>query len=71
MKLIQTAFRDRVLAEEATWQAVVLIPKGGSNYNGIGIVEMVCKAVVVIINRCFTAYITYRDSPSRSNCFNS
>ena len=26
--LVQTAFRDGDLAEEATWQAVVLIPKG-------------------------------------------
>ena len=26
--LVQTVFRDRVLAEEATWQAVVLIFKG-------------------------------------------
>ena len=26
--LLQTAFREGELAEEATWQAVVLIPKG-------------------------------------------
>ena len=34
--LLQTAFMDRVLAEEATWQAVVLIPKGKKGYRGIG-----------------------------------
>ena len=28
VELVQTDFRDGVLAEEATWQAVVLIPKG-------------------------------------------
>ena len=28
VELIQTAFRDGVLAEEATWQVVVLISKG-------------------------------------------
>ena len=28
VELIQTAFREGELAEEATWQAVVLIPKG-------------------------------------------
>ena len=28
VELVQTAFRDGDLAEEATWQAVVLIPKG-------------------------------------------
>ena len=28
VELVQAAFRDGDLAEEATWQAVVLIPKG-------------------------------------------
>ena len=28
VELVQTEFRDGDLAEEATWQAVVLIPKG-------------------------------------------
>ena len=28
VELVQTAFRDGLLAKEATWQAVVLIPKG-------------------------------------------
>ena len=31
VELLQTAFRDRVLAEEMTCQAVVLIPKGGGD----------------------------------------
>ena len=31
MEMIQTAFRDGVLAEEATWQAMVLIPKVGGD----------------------------------------
>ena len=48
--------------EEATWQAVVLIQKGGSKYRGIGLVEVVWKAVAVILNRCFTASITYHNS---------
>ena len=30
VELVQTAFRYGDLAEEATWQAVVLIPKGES-----------------------------------------
>ena len=29
MELVHMAFQDGVLAEEATWRAVVLIPKGG------------------------------------------
>ena len=28
VEMVQTAFREGELAEEATWQAVVLIPKG-------------------------------------------
>ena len=55
-------FRDGVLEEEATCQAVVLLPKGGSNYRGIGIVEVVWKAVTVILNFCFAASITYHES---------
>ena len=41
---------------------VVLILKGGGDYRGIGLVEMVWKAVAVILNRRFTASITYHDS---------
>ena len=40
MELVQTAFWDGELAEEATWQAVVLIPKGKGYYRGIGLVEV-------------------------------
>ena len=40
---------------------VVLILKGGGDYRGIGLVEMVWKAVAVILNRRFTASITYHD----------
>ena len=41
---------------------MVLIPKGGGDYCGIGFVEVAWKAVAVIINCCFTASITYHDS---------
>ena len=40
MDLVQAAFREGNLAEEATWQAVVLIPKGKNDYRGIGLVEV-------------------------------
>ena len=39
--LIQAAFREGGLSEEATWQAVILIPKGKKDYLGIGLVEVV------------------------------
>ena len=38
MDLVQAAFREENLAEEATWQTVVLIPKGKKDYRGIGLV---------------------------------
>ena len=35
--VVQTAFRDGHLAEEATWQVVVLIPKGKKDYRGMAL----------------------------------
>ena len=61
MDLVQTAFRDGDLAEEATWQAVFLIPKGKKDYRGIDLVEVMWKVVAAILNRRFTASITYHD----------
>ena len=34
VELTQTAFRDGNLAEEATWQTVVMIPKGKGEFRG-------------------------------------
>ena len=38
--LVQLEFREAKLAEEAMWQAVVLIPKGKKYYRGIGLVRI-------------------------------
>ena len=48
---VQSVFREGNLAEEATWQAVVLIPKGKKDYRGIGLVEVLWKVVAAILNR--------------------
>ena len=61
MEIIQTAFRDGDLAEEATWQAVVLIPKGKGDYRGIGLVEVMWKVVAVILKLRLTSSITFHD----------
>ena len=58
MELVQTVFQNGVLAEEATWKALVLILKGDGDYYGIVIVEVVRKAVAVILNFRFNASIT-------------
>ena len=41
---------------------MVIIPKVGSDYCGIGLVEVVWKAVALILNQCFTASISYQES---------
>ena len=61
MELVQTAFRDGDLAEESTWQAGVLNPKGKGDYWGISLVEVMWKVVAVILNRRFTSSITFHD----------
>ena len=40
VELIQTAFQEGEMAEEAMWQTVVLIPKGRKEYRVIGLVEV-------------------------------
>ena len=58
VELIQTAFREGEMAEEATWQTVVLIPKGRKEYRGIGLVEVMWKVVSAILHRRLTTAIT-------------
>ena len=61
MELIHAAFSEGGLAEEATWQAVVLIPKGKKEYRGIGQVEVMWTVVAEILNRWLAASITYHN----------
>ena len=35
---MQLAFKDGIFVEEAAYQAVILILKGGGDYRGIGLV---------------------------------
>ena len=48
VELIQTAFQEGELAEEAPWQVVVMIPKGRQEYGGIELVEVMWKVVAAI-----------------------
>ena len=61
VELVQKAFREGRLADEATCQVVVLIPKGGKYYRCIGLVEVMWKVVVAILNFWITASITFHD----------
>ena len=44
------------------WQTVVLIPKGRRYFRGVGLVEVLWKAVASLLNRRLTAAITYHDA---------
>ena len=48
VELVQMLFREGRLAEGATWQAVLLIPKGGKDYYIIVLVEVMWKVVAAI-----------------------
>ena len=50
VELVQTAFGEGQLTEEATWQVVVLLLKGGKGYCGIVLMEVMWKVVVGISN---------------------
>ena len=50
VELKQTEFWDGNLAEESTWQTVVLIPKGKGEFRGIGLVEVIWKLLTLILH---------------------
>ena len=62
VEITQTAFREGHLAEEATCQTVVLIPKGKKEYRGIGLVEVTWKVVAVILHFRITTAIKFHDA---------
>ena len=62
VEMTQTAFREVKLAEEATWQTVVLIPKGKGEFRGVGLVEVTWKVVAVIIHRQPTTRIQLHEA---------
>ena len=55
VELTQTAFREGRLAEEATWQAMVMVPKGKGEFRGIGLVEVIWKLLSLILHRRLAA----------------
>ena len=59
--LVQTAFWEGEMAEEATWKAVAMILKGRKEYRGIGLVEVMWKVVAAILHRRLVTSITYHD----------
>ena len=60
--IVQSAFQDGTLATECTWQTVVLIPKGKGDFRGIGLVEVLWKAITSLLNHQLTAVISFHDT---------
>ena len=44
------------------WQTVVLIPKWKGDFWGIGLVEVLWKAIVILINRRLTAAVSLHET---------
>ena len=59
--LVTVDFGEGRLAEEAMWQAVVLIPKGKGEYRGIGLMKVMWKVMEDILNFRVTASINYHE----------
>ena len=59
MDLVQTEFGEVWLAEDNTFQAVVLVPKGENYYHGIFLMEVIWKVVAAILNFRLAASITF------------
>ena len=57
--LVQSAFRERNLAEDAMWKVVFLVSNGKKDYRGIDLVEVMWKLVAAILNFRLTASITF------------
>ena len=63
--IVQAALHEGDLTKECTWQIVVLIPKENGDFRGIGLIEVLWKAVARLLNRRITAAISYYDALHR------
>ena len=62
MDLFHTAFRNKNLSTKCTWKTVVLCPKGNGYCRGIGIIKVLWKTVLVLINHQIGAEVTHHNS---------
>ena len=59
---MQVALWDRYIAEAMAWKMMVLIPKGGGGYSGIGLVEVIWKVRMSIVNSRLRSTIVLHDA---------
>ena len=50
VRIIQRVFEDGVLPEEVAWETMVFLLKGKGEYWGIGLVKVVWKVCVTVVN---------------------
>ena len=60
--IVQAALQDGTLAEECMWQTVVLITKGKGDFRGIGLIEVLWKAIASLLNHRLTVAISFHDT---------
>ncbi len=49
LRLIQAIWEQESVPKQMTWEIIILLPKGGGNYRGIGLLEPVWKVVEKIM----------------------
>ena len=60
--MIQATLRDVNLEEECTCHTTILIPKGDGELGVIGLVEVLKKTVMGVVNRHLMAEIQFHDT---------
>ena len=63
--IMQAEFQDGTLVKEYMWHTVVLILKGKGGFWGIGLVEVLWKAIASLINLRLMAAISFHDNLHR------
>ena len=61
VSVIQVAFWEGYIPEALMWKTIVLIPKGGGKYRGIGLVETTWKVCTPIVNSWLQSSIVLHD----------
>ena len=59
--LVQEAFRSAELSQESMWSVLVLLPKGGGDFRGIGLIEVIWKVIEKITDRRISGNVEYHD----------
>ena len=60
--LIQKHFREGHPGEECMWQTIVIISKGHGDFRAIGLINVLCKMVMRIMNLLLTSAIDLHEN---------